>query len=110
MRIEFIRWTVPLAVAAAVSGCATDGALPNLLGGVDTFGEANRQTMAAQIIDPDPHYDYAVPVTSGEQAALAIERYRTDKVKQPERVKTSKSLTGGSSSSSGSGPGSGGSN
>lgn len=87
----------------AVAACATPDK-PIYMGGADNFGEANRQTMAAQIIDPAPDYDYAVPETSGEHAAQAAERYRTDKVKQPVRTSTTKSVTGGS------GGGSGGSN
>lgn len=49
------------------------------------FGDANRVTMAAQVIDPDPEYDTLNPPTSGEHAGQAAERYRTDKVKQPVR-------------------------
>jgi hypothetical protein len=50
------------------------------------FGEANRQTMAAQVVDPDPQYDTLNPPTSGEHAGQAAERYRTDKVKRPVRT------------------------
>jgi hypothetical protein len=53
------------------------------------FGDANRVTMAAQIVDPDPQYDTLNPPTSGEHAGQAGERYRTDKVKQPVRQSTS---------------------
>lgn len=88
-------------LALFVAGCATpDGNFYK--GGKDNFGEANRQTMAAQVIDPDPHYDTAVPEGSAAHAAAALERYRTDKVKQPERVRTSRDLAG--SGSGGSGP------
>jgi type IV pilus biogenesis protein CpaD/CtpE len=58
------------------------------MGGPDNFGEANKQTMAAQVIDPSPVYLNPVPVSSGEHAAQAVERYREDKVKQPDRVAT----------------------
>ena len=64
-----------------------------------TFGEAKNMTMAAQIIDPDPQYEYLDPPTSGQHAAQAIERYRTDKVKKPERI--SSTSRGSSSGSSG---------
>lgn len=79
-----------------LSGCATNGtgALP-YMGGKDNFGEANRQTMAAQIVDPNPDYGTAIPETHGEHAGQAVERYRTDKVKMPERIRTSKSGSGG---------------
>lgn len=92
-----MRSELPLAAAAALlllSGCATgDGQLP-YLGGPDNFGEANRQTMAAQVVDPDPVYDTAVPQSSAEHAGQAIERYRLDKVKQPDKMKTSDSKLG----------------
>jgi type IV pilus biogenesis protein CpaD/CtpE len=58
------------------------------MGGPDNFGEANKQTMAAQVIDPSPVYLNPVPISSGEHAAQAVERYREDKVKQPDRVAT----------------------
>jgi type IV pilus biogenesis protein CpaD/CtpE len=101
MRINLL---IPVAAAAlaALSGCATDG--PNglpYLGGPDNFGEANRQTYMAQVIDPAPVYDTLVPESQGEHAAQAVERYRTDKVKKPERVNTSKLKTGGGGSGGG---------
>ncbi|MFA7588015.1 MAG: hypothetical protein WCY11_17795 [Novosphingobium sp.] len=76
----------------ALGGCVHDTVY---LGGPDNFGEANRQTFAAQVIDPQPEYDELVPETSAEHAAQAVERYRQDKVKQPDRVKTSDLDTGG---------------
>jgi type IV pilus biogenesis protein CpaD/CtpE len=91
---------------AALAGCAHDGALP-YMGGPDNFGEANRVTLAAQVVDPDPEYDTAVPETQADHAGKAVERYRTDKVKKPDRVRTSNSATGGGGSG-GSGSGGGG--
>lgn len=81
------------AALLALSSCAHDGAsgpggLP-YMGGPDNFGEANRVTMAAQVVDPDPQYDTAVPETYAEHAGQAAERYRTDKVKRPDKVRTS---------------------
>ena len=59
---------------------------PNSAGDA-AFGEANRQTMMAQVIDPDPVYaDDAV--ASGEVGAAAVERYRQGKVEQPESIRT----------------------
>ena len=83
--------TLAGAATVLLTGCATTGAgnLP-YMGGPDNFGEANKQTMAAMIIDPDPVYDDAVPETHAEHAGQAVERYRTDKVKVPDRVKTNK--------------------
>lgn len=97
MRIDVVRLAVMALSASALTGCATDGSYQ--LGQPDNWGEANRQTMAAQIIDPAPHYDSAVPKSSGDHTAQAVDRYRTGTVKQPDRIQTSKSIGGGSGSS-----------
>ena len=79
------------AAAGALGGCATgQDQLGKALGADPSWGEANRQTMAAQIIDPGPQYDTAIPKGTGTTAAAAIERYRTDKVKKPDRSITSR--------------------
>ncbi len=98
MNIERARLLAAASLGLALCGCA---ATTNLLQspGDATFGEANRQTMMAQVVDPDPKYD-APAVSSGEHAASAVERYRTDKVYQPETQQTT-SGTSGSSGSSG---------
>lgn len=102
-----------LAALLALSACAHDGEHgPNgypYMGGPDNFGEANRVTMAAQVVDPDPQYDTAIADSSGDHSAKAVERYRTDKVKKPDKVRTSSTATSGSSDG-GSGGGSGGGN
>jgi hypothetical protein len=59
------------------------------------FGEANRQTMMAQVVDPDPQYDKPLE-TSAEHAAQANDRYHKDKVKKPERIKSTSGVGGGS--------------
>lgn len=65
-----------------LAGCYAE----TLEGDVTTFGEANRQTLAAQVIDPDPQYETVGFESSGLHATQAIDRYSTDKVKQPESV------------------------
>jgi type IV pilus biogenesis protein CpaD/CtpE len=92
MNIE--RAFASAAAIAMLSGCATYGSVGEGMIDNEQFGEANRQTMAAQIIDPDPQYDTLVPETSAEHAAQAIERYRTDKVKKPERIRSTESVSG----------------
>lgn len=68
------------------------------------FGDANRMTMMAQVIDPDPHY--AEPMqTSAEHAAQAVDRVRKDQVKKPERVRATQGVGGGSGGSGGGGGG-----
>ncbi|MFN5085102.1 MAG: hypothetical protein ACK44O_03710 [Novosphingobium sp.] len=87
------------AVTAVIllSACSTDGQKSIASA---SFGEANRQTMMAQVIDPDPQYAEAAPKGSGEQAAAAVERYRKGAVKKPDRIRTSNVGAGGSSSGS----------
>jgi len=57
---------------------------------------------ACVLINRRPPYDTALPAASGEHAAQATARYRTDKVKKPERPATS--TIGGGSSSGSAGP------
>ena len=100
MRSERI---LALAAICALAGCTPDGTGGLVYNsGPDTFGEANRQTMAAQVVDPAPVYETAQAAGSGEHAARAIERYRTDKVKKPDKVQTSNTSVGGSVGLSGS--------
>ncbi len=84
-------------VALAAAAVAALGACTHAYPGreLSHMGDANRMTMAAQVVDPDPQYDTLNPPTSGEHAGQAAERYRTDKVKQPVR----ETVTASSSSS-----------
>jgi hypothetical protein len=100
MHFERLRW-LTFAALPLLGGC--ENGMASASQPVSTFGEANRQTYAAQIIDPDPRYEYLAPATSGNHAAQAIERYRTDKVKQPDRVTSTMSSSGSGASGGGSG-------
>ena len=82
-----------------LAGCTSSGDLK--LSTKDNWGEANRQTFAAQIINPSPEYTEPFAPGSGAQSAKAIERYLTDKVKQPERQSLSNIGKGSSGVSSG---------
>ena len=84
-----------LALAIALSGCATDPKTGEFV--QYEFGESVKQTMMAQVIDPDPQYDTLIPESSGEQAARAIGRYRTDTVKQPKTQRITSGSSGGGS-------------
>ena len=86
MNTEPCRKAACLLLLPLLAGCAS---IPSIYEqpGDSLFGEANRQTMMAQVIDPDPVYGGPM-VTSGDNAAQAIERYRTDSVKQPENIRT----------------------
>lgn len=90
-----IKLIAALAGAATLSGCVSV-ADQELLGYQDPgFGEANRMTYAAMVVNPDPEYDTPIPSTSAEHAAAAIERYRNDAVKQPERQSTTQTVGSG---------------
>ena len=90
-----IKTGVVLAMAISVSACATVED-QEWIGYQDPgFGEANRATYAAMVVNPDPEYNTPIPATSAEKAAQAIERYRNDQVKQPERISTTENVGGG---------------
>lgn len=87
--MNFKRTLISAALAAAtvpsLSACTANDT---------TFGGAVRQNYAAQIVNPDPQY--AEEQTSdGSVGAAAVERYRTDKVKQPVGVRTTTKSGGG---------------
>lgn len=85
-----------LRCALAVTGMLLLGACEHTLNepvNAAKFGEANRMTMMAQVVNPDPVYDQPM-TTSGDSAAKAIDRYNKDAVKKPERI-TSTQVKGG---------------
>jgi hypothetical protein len=94
MNFDPIRRAACLAVLPLLASCAS---VPSVFEepGDAAFGEANRQTMMAQVINPDPVYDGPM-ITSGDHAADAIERYRNDAVKEPETISTTSAVGGGS--------------
>ena len=70
--------------------CACATADKEWLGHQDpTWGDANRATMAAQVINPNPEYETQIPPTSAANATNAIDRYREGRVEQPDRISTS---------------------
>lgn len=83
--------TAVLLTGLALGGCAATHS--NRVGEIDpaAFGEANRQTYAAMIVNPDPQYSEPM-ATSAEHAAAAAERYREDEVKQPEAPSSTEGL------------------
>jgi hypothetical protein len=93
MSIDPVRRAALAAIAALplLSACEHD--MAGIGGPASTFGEANRQTMMAQVVDPDPEYEFRDPDTSAQHAADAVERYRRDEVKQPDSIRSTE--TGG---------------
>ena len=79
----------------AVGACTnTDGRI-DLTQGDPTWGEANRATMAAQVIDPSPEYENPIPPTSASNAVRAADAYRAGEVEEVERISTTESTEGG---------------
>ncbi|GAA4030026.1 hypothetical protein GCM10022281_06580 [Sphingomonas rosea] len=94
-----------IVATAGLAGCNTVDART---GSVDRqFGEAVAWNKAVQTINPDPVYaaDARQPGSDADKAAAAAKRYRTDKVKDVQRVSTSQAVSG-----SGGGGGGGGVN
>lgn len=91
------HFALPLAgMGLALAGC-TSVADQEFMGHQDPgFGEANRATYAAMVVDPDPQYDTPIPETSAAHAAAAIERYNKDAVKQPVRESSTSVRSSGS--------------
>ena len=81
-----INCVLPLVgTLSLLGGCATNPMFEGI--GDAKFGEANRQTMMAQVVAPNPVYDSEM-TTSGEHAADAVVRYREGVVKQPDSIRT----------------------
>lgn len=92
MITDKVRIAIAASALVTLGACADNSMFERP--GDAAFGEANRQTMMAQVVNPDPEYDTEL-VTSGDHAAEAIERYRTDSVKQPAKVSTTQGAASG---------------
>jgi len=90
-------------ISVALLGLAATACTPNDV----TLGGALKHDLAMQTIDPDPVYTGSeIEGGSGDHGAAAVERYRTDAVKEPKSVKTTQSIGGGSGGGGSSGGGS----
>lgn len=85
---------VAVVALAALPAAVQAGTTAAKSGPDSVFGEANRQTMMAQIIDPDPQYTKPM-TTDADHAAKAVEHYREGQVKTPDKVRTSSTVGGG---------------
>ncbi len=88
MNIKLRMTAVAVAATALVVGCTPTDI---------SFGNSVRQTMAAQVVNPDPQYENPIPTTDASKSAEAVKRYRTDKVKQPDAVRTTTGISQGGS-------------
>jgi len=72
-----IRPTV-LVAGLVLAACNTPANTPR-----PEFGQAVRNNMAAQIIDPNPPESMELPPSDGPRRALMIQRYQADEVESP---------------------------
>lgn len=83
---------ITLIAGLGLWGCETSS---SLLG--QGHGNAVRQNLAVQIINPDPQVDPAMADMSAERVELAHKRYREGKVIEPKTLKLRKSGSSGKS-------------
>lgn len=74
-------------VLPLLGGCATYGSVSSGKFDQEEFGEANRQTYAAMIVDPDPQYETDIEGRA-QQGTDAIERVRDGQAKTPVSIST----------------------
>jgi type IV pilus biogenesis protein CpaD/CtpE len=72
-----IRATV-LFAGLLLAACTTPANTPR-----PEFGQAVRNNMTAQIIDPNPPENMELPPSDGVRRSLMIERYQADEVETP---------------------------
>lgn len=88
-----IKLIASCALMAALGGCATYTSVEAGRLDPEDFGEANRMTYAAMIVDPDPEYDEPME-GSGERAADAVKAYSEGNVEEPARVNSTQTSGG----------------
>jgi hypothetical protein len=91
------RFWIAAAAFTALAACNT--AYTHIGDEDSALGEAVAYDKAVQIINPAPVYgaNSAKPGSNGDVGAKAVERYRTDKVKQVETMETTSGTSGGGS-------------
>lgn len=77
-----------------LTGCASTYSASTGVIDQEAFGEANRQTFSAMVVNPNPVYTEPME-TSAEHAADAAERYRNGTVLEPEAQDTTSIASGG---------------
>lgn len=87
---------------ALLAGCADEKALDAQYDSIH-LGQAVHEDMAAQIADPDAAYRGPPPPSSGEQAAIATDRYKANKVIAPYAPSSLTSVQGGGGGGGGGG-------
>ncbi len=76
---------VALAPLLALGACGH----PDFGPGAADFGNAVKQNIAVQSVNPEPELALTPPDMDGSRAAIAVGRYQADKVKPPRELRTS---------------------
>jgi hypothetical protein len=87
-----------LLIAAGSVALASCNTMYTHIGDVDPgMGEAVAYDSAVEIVNPTPVYsaDSAKPGDNGDKGAQAVLRYRSDKVKEVQNIRTSSGTGGG---------------
>ena len=83
--------------ALAATACTNNDGRFDLTQGDPSWGEANRATMAAQVVDPSPEYENPIPPTSASNAVRAADAYREGTVEEVEDLSTTETISEGGS-------------
>ena len=96
-------WVTVLCLAPALSACQESSLRLN-----PDFGNAVHQDVAAQIADPDAHYEGTpAPGSAGRRVGLAQKRYDTNQVVQPSTTTASSGSMSGADNGASAGAGAG---
>ena len=95
MRIDARHLLAASAAVLALSACTNADGRFDLSNSDPTWGDANRATMAAQVIDPNPVYENPIPPTSAVNAVRAIDAYAEGNVEEVESLDTTEGGGGG---------------
>ncbi len=95
MTIERKHILIAGVAALATSACTNTDGRVDLTQGDPSWGEANRATMAAQVVDPSPEYENPIPPTSASNAVRAADAYRAGEVEEVETISTTESISDG---------------
>jgi hypothetical protein len=81
-----ITHPVSVAVVVTILAACTDNLALNE---PDNFGAAVRHNIEAQVVNPNPQPEAGPIPMDGSRAGIAMNRYQTDRVKQPRPLHTS---------------------
>ncbi|MBX7459002.1 hypothetical protein K3152_12150 [Qipengyuania sp. 1NDH17] len=95
MTIEPKRLALLGLAAMSVSACMNNDGRLDLTQADPSWGEANRATMAAQVVNPSPEYENPIPPTSASNAVRAADAYRAGEVEEVQELSTTETISEG---------------